>query len=128
MGLARMKSWRTHPVITGVADNDTGNVLCAAAAGQSPTKVSKLRYSVIERDWHFFVVDSAGQIVSKPYVTLKDADTKADNLKMEAEREARFGVRRERACLSCCKPFDSEGIHNRLCSYCRQIDHSPSRW
>lgn len=33
-----------------------------------------------------------------------------------------------RACLCCGREFRSEGIHNRLCGYCRRVDHQPAVW
>jgi hypothetical protein len=30
-----------------------------------------------------------------------------------------------RPCLRCCKPFESEGPHNRLCGSCARLDVSP---
>lgn len=30
----------------------------------------------------------------------------------------------ERKCMSCQRPFMSEGIHNRRCSSCKRNDHS----
>lgn len=32
---------------------------------------------------------------------------------------------RERPCLRCRKPFDSEGAHHRLCNACRAVEVSP---
>lgn len=32
-----------------------------------------------------------------------------------------------RSCMCCKRPFDSEGIHNRLCSPCKQ-NRTPSPW
>ncbi|MEI2806209.1 MAG: hypothetical protein V9G18_09785 [Albidovulum sp.] len=33
-----------------------------------------------------------------------------------------------RACLCCGQEFTSEGIHNRLCGYCRRVDHQRAVW
>lgn len=33
-----------------------------------------------------------------------------------------------RPCMCCGREFTSEGIHNRLCGYCRRVDHQPAVW
>lgn len=33
-----------------------------------------------------------------------------------------------RPCMCCGREFTSEGIYNRLCGYCRRVDHQPAVW
>ncbi|MCU9850383.1 hypothetical protein OEZ60_20570 [Defluviimonas sp. WL0024] len=117
-----MKSWRTHPAIAAAE--------ALAVEPQAPlVKLPAVgRFRALKDERYFFVVNDKGIAVSRPFTTAFDAETLADNLNREAEREAKFGRRGIRACMSCDKPFESEGIHNRICGYCRHLGHQPVGW
>jgi hypothetical protein len=83
----------------------------------------------VDGNGHFFwVTDPSGRIASKAFATFREAQTKAEKLDEEADREARFGKARRRPCMCCGREFQSDGIHNRLCGYCARVDHAPAVW
>lgn len=122
MGMVRMQSWRKHPAISGA---EPENEPAPKQALQLPDRG---RFGVSSFAGRFLVIDHTGNAASTMKVTRRDAEELADKLNLNAEREERFGSTRRRPCLSCAREFMSEGIHNRLCSYCAELGHSPSRW
>ena len=50
------------------------------------------------------------------YDNLCQAEAKRGTLQRRDDLAAR---RQTRACMTCCTPFASEGIHNRMCPVCR---------
>lgn len=119
MGAIRMKSWRDHPAVTGQA----------AKSVSTPDHLPQLppvgRYAVHPFAGRFAVVNHAGSAVATLKVSRRDAEELAHKLNETAEREERFGRAMRRPCLCCEREFTSEGIHNRLCPYCRHLDHAP---
>ncbi|WP_413874131.1 hypothetical protein [Albidovulum sp.] len=116
----RMKSWATHPAITGAA---------AAAEPARPAGPRRATEHKVEGNGHFFwVADPDGRVVSKAYRTFREAADRAEKLTGEARLAERFGRARRRPCLCCGREFSSEGIHNRLCGYCTKVDHAPANW
>ncbi|WP_339745631.1 hypothetical protein [uncultured Maricaulis sp.] len=61
----------------------------------------------------FAVFNAKGVRVSGLYDCKDFALTRAESLARQARRQ-------ERPCLTCAKPFMSEGIHNRMCNPCRR--------
>lgn len=123
MAVLRMKSWRDHPAISGQQPAPAPVVV------QFMPQLSQSgRYAVQTFAGRFVVIDHTGTPVSTIRATRRDAEELAEKLNLSAEREERFGQARRRDCLSCTREFMSEGIHNRLCPYCSQLGHSPSRW
>ena len=61
----------------------------------------------------FAVFNAKGVRVSGLYDCREFALTRAESLERQAGRQ-------ERPCLTCAKPFMSEGVHNRMCNRCRQ--------
>ncbi len=66
---------------------------------------------------HWIVQDGDRSKVSAAFHTKEEAQERRDQL-IEADRQKR--AVRKRPCMCCGNVFPSEGIHNRLCSYCRQ--------
>ena len=77
---------------------------------------SRPRFDVARIGGAWRVVDPAGQIVGGAHDNRARALTQRDILQAEADRRAK---RMTRPCLCCGNPFESEGIHNRLCNVCR---------
>lgn len=71
-----------------------------------------LPLKVVRRNLADVVVDATGAVVSIEYWTLRGALAAKDRL----TRAASFTTR---PCITCRKPFESEGIHNRMCGHCR---------
>jgi tRNA(Ile2) C34 agmatinyltransferase TiaS len=67
---------------------------------------------VARRGALFYVVHSNGKAASVGYARLEDAEEHLSSLAREAQRSVRI-------CLSCQKPFESEGSHNRRCNRCK---------
>lgn len=84
---------------------------------------SRPRFEVARLDGAWRIVDPAGQIVGGAHDNRARALTQRDILQAEADRRAK---RMPRPCLCCGTPFDSEGIHNRLCKRCATRDDSGS--
>jgi deoxycytidylate deaminase len=74
------------------------------------------RYAVQSVRGGYVVLDPEGRIVAKGFGDHDRAVAKCARLQREADTVAKRG---ERPCISCAKPFDSEGIHNRMCPTCR---------
>lgn len=66
----------------------------------------------------YMVVAPSGE-TRGPFASKDNADTCRD--KLEA-RENAVRKRMVRPCLCCQRPFESEGIHNRMCGLCRLRD------
>lgn len=64
----------------------------------------------------YFVYSPSGQRIAGPYKSKDSAQTSCESY--QARHDARL-KRGPRACMSCTRQFDSEGIHNRLCPACR---------
>ena len=79
-------------------------------------KPARATWNVVQKaDDLFEVRDPDGEVyATRP--TLHLAATLAGNQQKVADRAAR---RMTRNCMCCRTPFESEGIHNRLCSRCR---------
>ena len=73
------------------------------------------RFDVARIGGAWRIVDPAGQIVGGAHDNRGRALTQRDVLQAEADRLAK---RMTRNCLCCANPFESEGIHNRLCKRC----------
>lgn len=69
-----------------------------------------------------FVVYRPDGTVYDTYGSLQQAAAFASIRQREDDARARKTVR---PCLCCQKPFDSEGIHNRLCDTCRRMGEGP---
>lgn len=122
MNVPRMKSWRDHPVISGQAPNPE-------VPRERPLPLPPVgRYAVRSFDGRFLVINHVGNSVSTMKVTRRDAEELVERLNAKAEIEERLGRAQRRSCMSCTREFTSEGIHNRLCPYCRALGHSPARW
>lgn len=64
------------------------------------------------------VVSPEGQ-VKGIYSSKSNAETSRDAYEA---REKAVLKRMTRPCMCCQKPFESEGIHNRMCPVCRRLD------
>lgn len=64
----------------------------------------------------YFVADPEGRFVSGPWHGRDAAETRRHELQAVLDIAKRRGPR---ACLCCGRQFDSEGIHNRMCTPCR---------
>jgi hypothetical protein len=64
----------------------------------------------------YAVFDLAGKRLSEPTPFRPVAERQRSTLQAEADRKAKRGPR---ACLRCGHGFESEGIHNRMCTPCR---------
>lgn len=62
----------------------------------------------------YAVVDRNGTVLSARYASRIQAEIVLDN-------RAKRASRRTRACLTCGKAFESEGIHNRMCKPCKVV-------
>lgn len=117
----RMQSWRNHPAVTGAEVPQT-------AAPRREVLPKKGRYGVRGSGMSFVVINYEGAAISRGYTSHRDAELLAVQLNTQAEVEERFGPPTRRACMCCGKAFDSEGIHNRMCDYCRRVGHAPVNW
>lgn len=68
---------------------------------------------------HWAVFDGDGNRVSGIFNSHVEAECRLQKLQEEARQKS---ATRERPCMCCGKVFESEGIHNRLCNYCRTHD------
>lgn len=72
-----------------------------------------------------FMVRRPDGSVYGTYATLNQAAATAGIRQKEADLAAR---RMTRTCMNCRNPFESEGIHNRMCTRCRSLsadDYNP---
>lgn len=72
-------------------------------------------------DDHFQVLRPDGTVYGD-YPTLNQAAATVGIRQKETDAAAR---KMTRACMCCRRPFDSEGIHNRLCDGCRRLGDGP---
>ena len=70
-------------------------------------------YEVEKRGVLFYVIGAEGQRLGMGYLLRADAEAGVESLLRPAKRSFR-------ACMSCRRPFESEGIHNRLCGQCKR--------
>jgi len=70
------------------------------------------------RPGRYCVIDPDGQRVGQP-TSLEGAEARAERLQAADDARAKRGLR---PCLCCGTPFESEGIHNRMCDPCRGLD------
>lgn len=80
------------------------------------SKPEYARWSVKYVPARGYMVEGPRGEIRGPFGSKDNADTCRDEL------EARDNLARKkitRPCLCCRKPFESEGIHNRLCAVCR---------
>ncbi len=83
-------------------------------------KPSRPKYTVEHMGKRGFVVlDPAGKPVTEGTAFVIAATRDCRDLQQAMDRKNKVGPR---ACLSCAREFESEGIHNRLCSGCRGRD------
>ena len=71
-------------------------------------------YRIEKRRSHYFVLDAEGQAVSGGFTERSLAMDSMERL----QRTSQSGYR---PCMSCRKPFLSEGSHNRLCPRCKAL-------
>ena len=71
-------------------------------------------YRIEKRGSHFVVFDAEGLAVSGGFTEYAVAMA-------SMERRQRTSQRGYRPCMSCRKPFLSEGWHNRLCPRCKAL-------
>ena len=64
----------------------------------------------------YVVIDATSGWVTEPTPFRVQADRARDEYQRKADAKAKRGPR---DCLGCGKPFDSEGVHNRMCGGCR---------
>lgn len=83
--------------------------------GKILTKPSA-RFYVDQRLGGYTVVDSDGRAICPVLQFRHLAERERAKAQEEADRKSRRG---KRNCLCCGKPFDSEGIHHRMCTPCR---------
>ena len=72
------------------------------------------------RGW--LVFNSSGAEVSGPWRTRDEALASCEAHQRATNLAAK---RMTRPCMCCGQPFDSEGIHNRMCNACRHRDVAP---
>jgi hypothetical protein len=70
-------------------------------------------HKVEKRGALFYVVASNGQVTGRGYARREDAEESLGDLLRSSQR----GIR---TCMSCRKPFESEGSHNRMCDQCKR--------
>lgn len=80
----------------------------------SELRIVRHRFATTDR-LGFKVVDEHGAMKGRPSLHLQDVEMQLVRLENEAQRAQLV----QRPCISCSKPFESEGIHNRMCPYCR---------
>lgn len=73
------------------------------------------RYEVERIGGSYYVRDPQGALLRTAYAGRQAALTRRDNLQREADQKAKRGPR---PCMCCGSTFNSDGIHNRLCSGC----------
>ncbi|MCU0826612.1 MAG: hypothetical protein MUE52_04235 [Tabrizicola sp.] len=74
------------------------------------------KWRVVQKAEEVFEVRTPDNAVYGRYSSLSQAAATASTRQKETDLAAR---RKTRACMCCTEPFQSEGIHNRLCSRCR---------
>lgn len=74
------------------------------------------RFHVERIGGRFRVISPEGKFVGPPFESRRAAVEAAQAMQAEADRHAKRGPR---PCMCCGRTFDSEGIHNRLCTPCR---------
>lgn len=72
------------------------------------------------RGW--YVLDPNGLTCAGPFGDRHKASMTCDARQAEADARAKRG---RRPCMCCGRPFQSEGIHNRMCDPCRHRDVAP---
>jgi hypothetical protein len=68
--------------------------------------------TIQKRGTLFFLVDEEGEVVGLGYAHRRDAEEALGVL-------MRSALHSIRACISCKRPFESSGTHNRMCPNCR---------
>ena len=66
----------------------------------------------------WIVIDRAGTIAGQVYSNSVRAGAAAGAMNKKARRASTCTTR---ACMTCREPFDSEGIHNRICLECKHL-------
>ncbi|WP_151720189.1 hypothetical protein [Gemmobacter serpentinus] len=74
------------------------------------------RYEVERIGGSYCVRDPNGALLPARYASRQAALMSREDLQREADRKAKRGPR---ACMCCGATFQSDGIHNRLCTDCR---------
>ena len=89
----------------------------------SYAKPARAKWLLVRKADDVFDVLCPDGTIYGTYATLCQAAATVGVRQKEADQAAR---RVTRACMCCAKPFDSEGIHNRLCRTCRY--HNSDGW
>lgn len=71
------------------------------------------QHSVEKRGALFYVLGPNGKLLGRGYVRREDAEESLRELLLSSQRSVR-------TCLSCERPFESEGTHNRMCAPCKR--------
>ena len=82
-------------------------------------KPGREKWHVVRKADDLFEVREPDGKVYGTYATLGQASATAGARQKEADRASSRTVR---PCLCCGKPFQSEGIHNRMCTPCRGLN------
>ena len=77
------------------------------------------RYRVERIGGQYRIVDPNGDMLELKFTSKGEAETRRDHLQREADLKAK---RCARPCMCCGRSFESEGIHNRMCGFCRTRD------
>lgn len=83
----------------------------------------ELRVKALGAD-RYTLVDAAGRRHGGVY----DSTAQATEAREAMERRTRAPAARTRPCMCCRQPFESEGIHNRLCTECRRQSSEHDSW
>lgn len=85
-------------------------------------KPSRAKWMAVRRSETAFVVYRPDGTVYDTFGSLQQAAATASVRQRADDARAR---KTERPCMCCRKPFESEGIHNRLCDTCRRQGDGP---
>ena len=69
-------------------------------------------HRVEKRGALFYVIGVNGRAIGRGYAQREEAEQYLDALLRSAQKRVRI-------CISCQKPFESEGSHNRRCNRCK---------
>jgi hypothetical protein len=81
-------------------------------------KPGRGNWRVVPKGDVFEVRDAEGEVYGT-YLTVYAAEAARAHGQRRDDAKARKTVRH---CMTCNKPFESEGIHNRMCTFCRHRD------
>lgn len=66
----------------------------------------------------YYVVSRSGDVVAGPYTRGDDAQRAIDAF-LSRGFDPETENTKVRPCITCRTPFESEGAHNRMCTFCR---------